>query len=93
MRAGDRATEFKQRCRQLKINGVTLYSYRYAWAERARSWGYPERFALEALGYQSKAVHRAYAKKAQVVISTLEDYEKRAAAASAIVPLPLTAVA
>ena len=44
---------------------------------------------LEALGHQSKAVHRAYAKKAQVVISTLEDYEKRAAAASAIVPLPL----
>jgi hypothetical protein len=41
-----------------------------AWAERARSCGYPERFALEALGHQSKAVHRAYAKKAQVVIST-----------------------
>jgi hypothetical protein len=28
----------------------------------------------------------AYAKKAQAVISTLEDYEKQAAAASAIVP-------
>jgi len=91
VRAGDRATEFKQRCQQLKIQGVTLHSYRYAWAERARSCGYPERFALEALGHQSRAVHRAYAKKAQVVISTLEDYERRAAAASIIVPLPLPA--
>ena len=91
MRAGDRATEFKQRCQQLKIQGVTLHSYPYAWAERARSCGYPERFALEALGHQSRAVHRAYAKKAQVVISTLEDYERRAAAASIIVPLPLPA--
>jgi len=34
VRAGDRATEFGQRCRQLGIKGVTLHSYRYAWAER-----------------------------------------------------------
>ena len=93
MREAHRATEFRRACRRLKISGITLHSYRYAWAERARSCGYPERFALEALGHQSKAVHRAYAKKAQVVIATLEEYEKRAAAASAIVPLPLTAVA
>ncbi len=39
VRAGDRATEFKQRCQQLKIGGVTLHSYRYAWAERARIAG------------------------------------------------------
>ena len=31
----DRATEFKQRCRGLGIEGVTLHSYRYGWAERA----------------------------------------------------------
>jgi hypothetical protein len=31
--AGDRATEFGQRCRRLGIQGVTLHSYRYAWAE------------------------------------------------------------
>jgi integrase len=92
MREAHRATEFKRACRRLKISGITLHSYRYAWAERARSCGYPERFAQEALGHQSKAVHRAYARKAQVVISTLEDYEKRAAGASAIVPLPLPAV-
>ena len=39
VRAGDRATEFKQRCQQLKITGVTLHSYRYAWAERAKTVG------------------------------------------------------
>jgi len=31
--AKDRATEFKSRCRQLRIQGVTLHSYHYAWAE------------------------------------------------------------
>jgi integrase len=80
VRAGDRATEFGQRCRQLGINGVTLHSYRYAWAERAKTCGYPERFAQEALGHNSKAVHRAYAKRAQMKLPSLEDYEKRDAA-------------
>ena len=76
IRECDRATEFKQRCRGLRITGVTLHSYRYAWAERARAAGYPERFAQEALGHNSKAVHRAYAKKAQVILPSLEEYEK-----------------
>jgi integrase len=49
VRAGDRATEFKQRCEGLKIKGISLHSYRYAWAERAKKAGYPERFAQEAL--------------------------------------------
>jgi integrase len=79
VRAGDRATEFASRCRQLGINGVTLHSYRYAWAERAKTVGYPERFAQEALGHNSKAVHRAYAKRALMKIPSLEDYERRAA--------------
>jgi len=39
VRAGDRATEFASRCRQLAIKGVTLHSYRYAWAERAKTVG------------------------------------------------------
>ncbi|MEI6078442.1 MAG: tyrosine-type recombinase/integrase [Verrucomicrobiota bacterium] len=78
VRAGDRATEFKQRCRQLKINGVTLHSYRYAWAERAKTAGMPERFAMENLGHNSKAVHRAYAKRALVKIPSLEEYEQKA---------------
>jgi integrase len=75
VRAGDRATEFKQRCVGLGIDGVSLHSYRYAWAERARIAGMPERFAQESLGHNSKAVHRAYAKKAKVTIPALEDYE------------------
>jgi integrase len=75
VRANDRATEFRSRCRQLGISGVTLHSYRYAWAERAKTVGYPERFAQEALGHNSKAVHRAYAKRALMKIPSLEDYE------------------
>jgi len=78
VRAGDRATEFKQRCQQLGIEGVTLHSYRYAWAERAKSVGYPERFAQEALGHDSKAVHRAYAKRALMKLPSLEEYEQKA---------------
>jgi integrase len=78
VRPSDRATEFGQRCRQLGIKGVTLHSYRYAWAERAKTAGYPERFAQEALGHNSKAVHHAYARRAQVKIPSLEDYEQRA---------------
>jgi len=77
VRAGDRATEFKQRCVGLGIQGVTLHSYRYAWAERAKIVGYPERFAQLALGHNSKAVHRAYAKKAQVTLPPLEEYERK----------------
>ena len=77
VRANDRATEFRSRCRQLGISGVTLHSYRYSWAERAKTSGYPERFAQEALGHNSKAVHRAYAKRALMKLPSLEDYEKR----------------
>jgi hypothetical protein len=35
--------------------------------------GYPERFAQEALGHNSKAVHRAYARKAKVELPSLGD--------------------
>src|SRR2546422_6701947 len=52
------------------------HSYRYAWAERAKVAGYPERFAQEALGHKSKAVHRAYARKAQVTVPALEENVK-----------------
>lgn len=76
VREADRATEFKQRCKGLGIEGVTLHSYRYAWAERAKVCGYPERYAQMALGHNSKAVHRAYARQAQVALPPLEDYER-----------------
>lgn len=87
VRCGDRATEFKQRCEGLGIKGVSLHSYRYAWAERARQCGYPERFAQEALGHNSKAVHRAYARKAKVKLPSLESYEKQMAE-NRIIQLP-----
>jgi integrase len=80
VRASDRATEFKQRCEGLGIKGVTLHSYRYAWAEMAKQAGMPERFAQAALGHSSKAVHRAYAKGAIMEIPCLEDMLREKAA-------------
>ena len=76
VRAGDRATEFKQRCDGLEIKGVSPHSYRYAWAERALKCGYPERFAQQTLGHNSKAVHHAYSKHAEVTVPSLDDWEK-----------------
>jgi len=55
----------------------------YAWAERAKLCGYPERFAQEALGHNSKAVHRAYAKRALMKLPSLQEYEERAALTAA----------
>jgi integrase len=72
----DRGKAFIRRCRLARVSGVSLHSYRYAWAERAKTCGYPERFAQEALGHNSKAVHRAYARKAQVTLPPLEEYER-----------------
>lgn len=40
---------------------------------------YPRRQAEEALGHNSKAVHRAYNKRAQVTVASLEDYEELSA--------------
>jgi len=76
VRAGNRATEFRQRCDGLEISGVSLHSYRYAWAERALKCGYPELFAQQALGHNSKAVHHAYSKHAEVTVPSLDDGEK-----------------
>jgi integrase len=74
--SSNRAARFAKVCKRLGIAGVSLHSYRYTWAERAKTAGYPERYAQEALGHKSKAVHRAYAKKARVELPPLEDYEK-----------------
>ena len=77
--ANDRASRFRRRCERAGVAGVTLHCYRYAWAERAKVVGMPERFAQAALGHNSKAIHRAYAKKAIIIVPSLEDYEKKAA--------------
>ncbi len=78
--SNDRASRFRRRCHKAGVFGVTLHCYRYAWAERAKVVGMPERFAQAALGHNSKAIHRAYAKKAEIIVPSLEDYEKQAAA-------------
>jgi len=83
--ANDRASRFRRRCHRVGVYGVTLHSYRYAWAERAKVVGMPERFAQAALGHNSSAIHRAYAKKAQIIVPSLEEYEAKAAAQQATV--------
>ncbi len=70
-----RSTEFARRCRTLGIKGRCLHSYRYAWAERARVAGMPEREAMNHLGHKSRAIHAAYAGGAQVAVMPLEFYE------------------
>jgi integrase len=71
-----RAKMFIKRLKTVGITGVSLHSYRYAWAERAKTVGMPERFAQQALGHGSKAIARAYAKKAIVIVPALEEYER-----------------
>ncbi|PYJ97653.1 MAG: hypothetical protein DME23_14380 [Verrucomicrobia bacterium] len=70
-----RAAEFRRRCRVLKIEGISLHSYRYAWASRAKRVGMPERFAQSALGHASLAVHREYAREGVAICPSLENYE------------------
>jgi len=83
--SADRAGRFAERVEKLGIKkrsaeagapSISLHSYRYAWAERAKAAGYPERYAQEALGHQSAAIHRAYAKRARVELPPLEEYER-----------------
>ena len=66
MNESDRASLFSRRCRLVGVSGVSLHSYRYFLAERAKTVGYPKRFVQEARGHSSKAVHRAYARGALV---------------------------
>jgi len=87
-----RAALFQRACRRVGVTGISLHSYRYAWAERAKRAGYPERFAQMALGHSSKAVHRAYAKKAQVTLPSLESFEQKMQGGK-IVPFPTPEVA
>lgn len=69
----DRSAEFYRRCKNLGIKGVSLHSYRYAWAERAYASGYNERHARAALGHKSSAVHHHYSKGAEVICPPLEN--------------------
>ena len=55
---------------------VSLHSYRYAWAQRAKVSGMPLREAMAHLGHGSKAIHYAYSEKAEIVTLPLEYYEE-----------------
>ncbi len=68
---------FIKRLKTVQLSGISLHSYRYAWAERAKTVGMPERYAQQALGHSSKAFARAYSKKALVVVPSLEQYEAK----------------
>jgi integrase len=70
-----RSTEFWRLCKTLGIKGRCLHSYRYAWAQRARAAGMPEREAMNHLGHKSRAIHAAYSGGAQVAVMPLEFYE------------------
>ncbi|MDB6016342.1 MAG: hypothetical protein JWR19_831 [Pedosphaera sp.] len=72
-----RAAEFSRRCRLLGIAGISLHSFRYSWAERASTAGYPERWAQAALGHNSRAVHQSYARRAKVICPPLDQYENK----------------
>lgn len=72
-----RSAEFNRRCRVAKISGISLHSYRYAWAERAKALGYPVRWAQNALGHDSRAVHLAYASGITAICPSLEEYESK----------------
>ncbi len=70
-----RSSEFARRCKTLKITKRTLHSYRYAWAQRARTAGMPERDAMNHLGHKSRAIHAAYGAGANPTVLPLEFYE------------------
>jgi integrase len=86
--ANARATEFRRRCKLAKVSGVSLHSYRYAWAHRARQAGLSLREAQAALGHSSRAVHEAYAGNDPIIGRSLEEYE--AARAAKIIPMPVS---
>jgi integrase len=95
--SADRATRFAERVERLGIKerseaagipSISLHSYRYSWAERARAAGYPERYAQETLGHQSSTFTRFYSKRASVELPPLEQYEKRNAPSAPPPPAP-----
>src|SRR5437868_2802764 len=72
-----RSAEFRRRCRVAGITGISLHSYRHAWAHRAKACGYPQRFAPVAIGHNSRAVHEAYAKGALVILPAIDQHKQK----------------
>jgi integrase len=72
-----RASRFGKWCRKFGFKGITLHSYRYSWAERAKTARMPEREAMHHLGHKSRSIHQHYAKNAEIVVFPLSYYEKK----------------
>ena len=72
-----RASRFRKLADRLGYTEITLHSYRYAWAQRAKTYAMPLREAMTHLGHGSKAIHNAYAENAEVLTLPLEFYEKQ----------------
>jgi hypothetical protein len=70
-----RASRFRKRADRLGFTNISLHSYRYAWAQRAKIAGMPLREAMAHLGHGSKAIHYAYSEKAEIVTLPLDYYE------------------
>jgi integrase len=68
-----RASLFWKLYKRLEIVGISLHSYRYSWAERAKIAGIPQRWAQAALGHNSRAVHDAYARNAVVACPPIDE--------------------
>jgi hypothetical protein len=71
-----RASRFRKCCDRLGFTNISLHSYRYAWAERAKTASMPLREAMAHLGHGSKAVHQAYSASAEIITFPLEYYEE-----------------
>ncbi len=72
-----RASRFRKVADRLGFKDITLHGYRYAWAQRAKTFGMPLREAMAHLGHGSKAIHMVYSQQAEVVNLPLEFYEKQ----------------
>ena len=72
-----RTSRFRERSDRLGYKDISLHSYRYAWAQRAKTFGMPLREAMAHLGHGSKAIHLAYSEQAEVVNLPLAFYEKQ----------------
>jgi integrase len=71
-----RASRFRKCCDRLGFTYISLHSYRYAWAQRAKTAGMPLREAMTHLGHSSRTIHQAYSEKAEAVTFPLEYYEE-----------------
>jgi len=72
-----RASRFRKIANRLGFRQISLHGYRYAWAQRAKSFGMPLREAMAHLGHGSKIIHHTYSAQAEVVSLPLEFYEKQ----------------